>query len=133
MTLTARFYDQLNEFLTSERRLAHQILHELQNRDHKLLLRSDLQDLIADIEEAGEVPIRNPLIQAMSWTQEGALKGNSLYLAVRSAIARWGYLKIHRLFLLLSRYFEGDFGGHKFLVLNILDTSAFPDNWHQSN
>ncbi len=97
MTPNARFYEQLNSFLRSERRLAHQILHELQSQDQNLILRSQLQDLVAKIETANEEPrlFYNPLIQAMQMTQEGALDASSLYLAARPSIARWSYVLIH--------------------------------------
>jgi len=97
VTPNARFYEQLNTFLRDDRRLAHQILHELCSQDSHLILRSQLQDLIAKLEGDGndERLYYNPLIQAMQMTQEGALDAASLYLAVRPSIARWSYILIH--------------------------------------
>ncbi len=73
MTPNARFYEQLNSFLRDDRRLAHQILHELRSQESKFILRSQLQDLIAKLEEddKDERLHYNPLIQAMQMTQEG--------------------------------------------------------------
>lgn len=88
---------QLRDYITEHRNIAHRVLHHLLALERQYLLRSDLCDALAAIcaaEDAPEGLADSSLARLIRLSQEAALNGAWIYLAVRPSVARWVYLRI---------------------------------------
>ncbi len=91
MSLDVNVIDALREHLVAHRSEALAILHRLRSLERQFLLRSDIQDAIA---ANGEV-VESPLNSLLGWAQEAAMDQAWLYLALRTRVARWTYVRLH--------------------------------------
>ena len=97
MSLDQKFEQDLTFYLSREPARTREVFHRIQAAGRPLLRRSDLQDVLAELEgeSIGSTRAATPLDQALSWTQVAALDTSWLYLALRPRLARWAYLRIH--------------------------------------
>ncbi|MEW7978098.1 MAG: sucrose synthase [Candidatus Sedimenticola endophacoides] len=96
MTLPQRFLRELEEYLRDHRNQAHRVWHHLHGMERNFLLRSDLQDAFADlVAESDQGLSASPIARLIGWCQEAALNDAWIYLALRTRVARWNYLRIH--------------------------------------
>lgn len=95
MSLELGYLGELRAFLREHRNQAHRVWHRLRSLGRPFLLRSDLQDLFAALcAEDGAALADSPLARIVAWAQEAALDDACLYLALRTRVARWSYLRI---------------------------------------
>jgi len=87
----------LGDYLQSHRSEARHMMHELQLLDRQFLLRSDLQDMFARVcaQPGGEHLRDTPLAMAVGWAQEAAIDASWIYVALRTRVARWRYIRVH--------------------------------------
>ncbi len=92
------FLGRLERFLADERGASHRFFHRLQELGRPFLLRSDLQDAFVAVcaEEGGAVLSESPLARLVGWAQEAVVEGAWVHVAVRTRVARWGYLSFDR-------------------------------------
>ncbi|MDD2767864.1 MAG: sucrose synthase [Methylococcus sp.] len=89
--------EPLHNYLTTARNCGHRVFHELGKTGRQFLLRTDLCDVLADIcasENCPEGLKESPLGKLIRLTQEATLNASWIYLAVRTGIAQWRYLRI---------------------------------------
>ena len=87
----------LQAFLRAHRNDAYRVFHYFQTLDRPFLLRSDILDgfaLLCDQPE-GDVLRDTALEKILCMSQEAAINGNWIYLALRRRIGRWFYVRIH--------------------------------------
>ena len=95
MSLNSGFLDRFAEFLAREPGTSHMILHRLREIGRPFLLRGELQDALADAlreEYAGDIG-GTPLEALFHWAQEAVVDGTGVCFALRTSVARWGYLR----------------------------------------
>ncbi len=100
MSSLAEFFGQLQRYLSDHPHRARAVWHRLQGLRRQLLLRSDLHDVFAElcdqdcVGEPVEPLVESPIAQAVHWAQEAALDSEWIYLALRSRIGRYTYLRL---------------------------------------
>ena len=84
-------------YLRDQRSQAHRVLHHFLAKGRQFLLRSDLIDGYRELcqQDDGDALQGNPLATAFQLSQEAAMDGHSICLAVRPRIGRWIYLRFH--------------------------------------
>jgi sucrose synthase len=88
--------DALQAYLAEHRSLAHRVWHQLRSLQRRFLLRSDLQDAFAALcSQGAEGLADSPIARILGWAQEAVLDDAWIYLALRTRVARWSYLRIH--------------------------------------
>ena len=94
---TPGLLEKLRTYLPENHSDAHRVLHHLQSLGRKFLLRTDLHDNLQQLceSEGGECLRGTPLADVIQITQEAALDGSWICLALRRRIGRWLYLRIH--------------------------------------
>jgi len=86
----------VRDYLEHHRNEVMHFIHHLRAMERQLLLRSDIQDAFALFCEDDTSDLSHtPIATLVSWCQEAALNESWLYLALRPAIARWKYLRVH--------------------------------------
>lgn len=89
--------DSLYNYLATARNCAHRIFHELGKSGRRFLLRTDLCDVLTEICAAEDCPDglkQSPLGKVIRLSQEAMLNASWIYLAVRTGVAQWRYLRI---------------------------------------
>ncbi len=87
----------LKDYLREHRSMGHRVLHHYLSIERRFLLSSDLRDGFAELcatDETLELAV-SPIARVIAVTQEAALETPWVYLAVRPAVARWRYVRIH--------------------------------------
>ncbi len=94
MSLNPGFIDEMGIFLEKEPRTVHMIIHHLQELGRPFLLRSDLRDAFSEVcgDEYSCDLSGTPLESLFGWVQEAAVDGGKIYFALRTSVARWGYV-----------------------------------------
>ncbi len=97
MSMDSDFLEALSVYLISERQHALKFFTELQELGRSFLLRSDLIDTYQNsLSEQSKGKISDtPLQKMINWAQDAALDHSWIYLALRTQIADWSYLRIH--------------------------------------
>ena len=96
MKQTNNFADSVNDYIDHHRNEVLAFIHHLRSLERQLLLRSDMQDAFAQFCENNTTDLRHtPIATLVSWCQEAALNESWIYLALRPAIARWKYMRVH--------------------------------------
>lgn len=89
--------EPLHNYLTTARSCGHRVFHELGKTGRQFLLRTDLCDVLAHIcasEDCPEDLKQSPIGKVIRLTQEATLNASWIYLAVRTGVAQWRYLRI---------------------------------------
>ena len=96
MSLSQRFITELSTFLDNAPSAVQMVQHQLQRLDRRFLLRSDLVETFDEVRNSPDSPdlAGTPLEKVFRWAQEAAMDGSSLCVALRSSVARWGYLRL---------------------------------------
>ncbi len=84
----------ISDYLREHHSDAHRVFHHYQQLERPLLLRSDLHDVYGELCSDCDRLHDTPLARAILHCQEAVLMMPWLYLAVRSRIGRWSYLRI---------------------------------------
>jgi sucrose synthase len=97
MTLDDAFFEALASYLHRERNQAHRVWHYLLGLQRALLLRSDVQDALAELcAQADGDSLRNsPLEKLLGRVQEAAVDAAWIYLALRVRVGCWEYMRVH--------------------------------------
>ena len=96
MKQTNNFADSIHDYIDHHRNEVLAFIHHLRSLERQLLLRSDMQDAFAQFCENNTTDLRHtPIATLVSWCQEAALNESWIYLALRPAIARWKYVRVH--------------------------------------
>ena len=96
MKQTNNFADSIHDYIDHHRNEVLAFIHHLRSLERQLLLRSDMQDAFAQFCENNTTDLRHtPIATLVSWCQEAALNESWIYLALRPAIARWKYMRVH--------------------------------------
>ena len=96
MKQTNNFADSVNDYIDHHRNEVLAFIHHLRSLERQLLLRSDMQDAFVLFCENNTTDLRHtPIATLVSWCQEAALNESWIYLALRPAIARWKYMRVH--------------------------------------
>ena len=87
--------DQFEAFLGDNPEPVFLLLRHYLKLDKPLLLRSDLWDAFEDFcaSDDGQPLCGSPVSKVISATQEAAVDGDQIFLAVRPWVARWSYLR----------------------------------------
>ena len=97
MTASPAFAAQVEQFVRDHRTPVHHLIHRLREQGRALFLQSDLRDAFAafcgECDETG-VLADSPLGLLFHWSQEAVLTDAWLYVALRTRVARWHYLRI---------------------------------------
>ena len=95
MSLPPGFIDELEQFLCAEPRTVRMVQHRILERGRRFLLRSDLQETFAQVcADPDSCELKGtPLARVFAWAQEAAVGRSALCVAVRTSVARWGYLR----------------------------------------
>jgi sucrose synthase len=85
-------------FLQKNRSLVHRFLRGLDALGKRFFLRNELLDQLARLrdEETAALPGVEALDTLEQWVQEAAIDETWLYVALRSRVAHWIYLRVHR-------------------------------------
>ncbi len=111
MNLDSGFVDILAAFLNTQRSIAHQFFHCLQELNRPFLLRSDLQNTFSEVcadAKVDNIP-NSPLAKMIEWTQEAAIESTWVHLALRTRVTSWTYLSIHLDTLAVSEVSTAEF------------------------
>ena len=97
MTLDDAFSNSLASYTRQQRNQAHRVWHHLLAMKRSFLLRSDVQDALAELcaQPDGDGLRNSPLEKLLSRVQEAAVDAAWIYLAVRVRVGRWGYMRVH--------------------------------------
>ena len=96
MKQTNNFADSIHDYIDHHRNEVLAFIHHLRSLERQLLLRSDIQDAFVLFCENNTTDLRHtPIATLVSWCQEAALNESWIYLALRPAIARWKYVRVH--------------------------------------
>ncbi|MEA3276478.1 MAG: sucrose synthase [Pseudomonadota bacterium] len=89
--------EALRAFLQEHRSDAHRVFHHFHQPDRSFLLRTELLDGYRDLcdQRGGDGLRGTPLERLIDLSQEAAIGGAWIYLALRRRIGRWFYLRIH--------------------------------------
>jgi sucrose synthase len=95
MRLNGGYLESLQTYLKQKRQHAHRVIHRFREQDQAFLLRSELQSMFRELcaEPEGEILMNSPMQQMIEWAQEGALDNTYCYLALRTRVARWSYIR----------------------------------------
>jgi len=95
MRLNDGYLESLQTYLKQKRQHAHRVIHRFREQDQAFLLRSELQSMFRELcaEPEGELLLNSPMQQMIDWAQEGALDNTYCYLALRTRVARWSYIR----------------------------------------
>jgi len=95
MRLNSGFLESLQSYLKQKRQHAHRVIHRFRERGQPFLLRSELQSMFSELcaEPDGQCLLNTPMQQMIGWAQEGALDNTYCYLALRTRVARWSYIR----------------------------------------
>ena len=89
--------ERLREFVLSNRSDSHRVFHGLMLLDQTFLLRSQVLDAYEALRAEGADGLEgSPIEEMVSLCQEGAVNHAWLYLALRTNVARWLYLRLHQ-------------------------------------
>ena len=97
MTLDAAFLEVLADYLRQQRNQAHRVWHYLLGMQRAFLLRSDVQDALAELcaQPGGESLRNSPLEKLLCTVQEAAVDATWIYLALRVRVGCWEYMRVH--------------------------------------
>ena len=97
MTLEREFMESLQQYFKEERNTAHLVLHQLHDLGKPLLLRGEIEDAFAQLcaSASGDCLVGTPVERMLQATQEAVIDADWLYLAVRTRVGRWGYLRLN--------------------------------------
>ncbi|MGB5717742.1 MAG: sucrose synthase [Gammaproteobacteria bacterium] len=97
MTLDDAFLETLGNYLKQERNQAHRVWHHLLAMKRAFLLRSDVQDALAELRAApdGKSLRDSPLEKLLGRAQEAVVSAPWIYLALRVRVGRWEYMRVH--------------------------------------
>ena len=97
MTLDDAFFDALASYIHSERNQAHRVWHHLLAMKRTFLLRSDVQDALAELcaHPDGDSLCNSPLEKLLCRVQEAAVDTAWIYLALRIRVGRWEYMRVN--------------------------------------
>ena len=106
MTLDDAFFDALTSYIHRERNQAHRVWHHLLAMKRAFLLRSDVQDALAELcaQPDGDSLRNSPLEKLLCRVQEAAVDAAWIYLALRVRVGRWEYMRVHLDNLAQSRF-----------------------------
>jgi sucrose synthase len=95
MRLNDGFLELLQTYLKQKRQDAHRVIHRFREQNQAFLLRSELRSMFGELcaEPDGRSLIDSPLQMMINWAQEGALDNTYCYLALRTRVARWSYIR----------------------------------------
>jgi sucrose synthase len=95
MQLNGGYLESLQAYLKQKRQHAHRVIHRIREQGQAFLLRSELQSMFHELcaEPEGESLLNSPMQQMIDWAQEGALDNTYCYLALRTRVARWSYIR----------------------------------------
>jgi sucrose synthase len=97
MTLDDAFFEALDGYLQQERSQAHRVWHHLLGMKRAFLLRSDVQDALAELcaPPDGDGLRDSPLEKLLGRVQEAAVNAAWVYLALRVRVGCWEYMRVH--------------------------------------
>lgn len=97
MTLDDAFFGTLASYIHQERNQAHRVWHHLLAMKRVFLLRSDVQDALAElcVQPDGDSLRNSPLEKLLCRVQEAAVDAAWIYLALRVRVGRWEYMRVH--------------------------------------
>ena len=97
MTLDDAFFEALDSYLQQERSQAHRVWHHLLGMQRGFLLRSDVQDAVAELcaSPDGDGLRDSPLEKLLGRVQEAAVNAAWIYLALRVRVGCWEYMRVH--------------------------------------
>jgi sucrose synthase len=97
MTLDDVFFDALASYTYRERNQAHRVWHHLLAMKRAFLLRSDIQDALAELcaQPDGDSLRNSPLEKLLCRAQEAVVDTAWIYLALRVRVGRWEYMRVH--------------------------------------
>ena len=97
MTLDDTFFDALTSYMHRERNQAHRVWHHLLAMKRTFLLRSDVQDALAELcaQPDGDSLRNSPLEKLLCLVQEAAVDAAWIYLALRVRVGCWEYMRVH--------------------------------------
>jgi sucrose synthase len=97
LTLDDAFFEALASYIQRERNQAHRVWHHLLAMKRAFLLRSDVQDALAELcaTPDGDSLRNSPLEKLLCRVQEAAVDSAWIYLALRVRVGRWEYLRVH--------------------------------------
>ena len=97
MTLDYAFFEALASYLQQERSQAHRVWHYLLGMQRAFLLRSDVQDALAELcaPPDGDSLRYSPLYKLLARVQEVAVAAPWIYLALRMRVGCWEYMRVH--------------------------------------
>jgi len=97
MTLDDVFFDALASYTHSERNQVHRVWHHLLAMKRAFLLRSDIQDALAELcaQPEGDSLRNSPLEKLLCRVQEAVVDTSWIYLALRVRVGRWEYMRVH--------------------------------------
>ncbi len=97
MTLDDVFFDALASFTYRERNQVHRVWHHLLAMKRAFLLRSDIQDALAELcaQPEGDSLRNSPLEKLLCRVQEAVVDTAWIYLALRVRVGRWEYMRVH--------------------------------------
>jgi sucrose synthase len=90
-------FSGVRRYLATNRNLALGLLHHITKTERRFLLRSDLQDLFAEVcaqDDLAELA-DSPLAELVRHCQEAAVDHSWIYLALRLRVARWSFFRLH--------------------------------------
>jgi len=96
MKVNQGFLKELKAFLAERPHTVHRLLHELQVLERPFLLRSDLREAYfrTTAADPDDKLAGTPLERLFSWAQEASVDGAAVSFALRTSVARWGYLRL---------------------------------------
>ena len=97
MTLDDVFLASLSSYLHRERNQAHRVWHHLLAMKRAFLLRSDVQDALAELcaQPDGDSLRNSPLEKLLCRVQEAAVDAAWICLALRVRVGCWEYMRVH--------------------------------------
>jgi sucrose synthase len=97
MTIERELLESLQGYFKEDRTSVYSVLHRLQDLGKPLLLRDEVHDAFASLCESADVECLSgtPLARMVQATQEAVVDADWLYVALRSRVGRWSYLRLH--------------------------------------
>lgn len=126
-SVSKELVERLGTCFQTHRNEAHRVLHHFLSLERRFLLRSDLQDAFDNIcaPADGETLRSSALADAIAFAQEAALNHAWIYLALRTRVGGWTYLRIHLETMDIKTVSTGEFLRFK----ERLATGSTDDDW----
>jgi len=128
MTLDDAFLDVLASYIHRERNQVHRVWHYLLSMKRAFLLRSDVQDALAELcaSPDGDSLRDSPLEKLLCRVQEAVVDSAWIYLALRVRVGRWEYMRVHLDTMGMERVSVSRFLSFK---ERLIDTNRDEWNW----